>query len=1233
VRRADDEEAAARDDATAEPEKDATGEPAARTGNAPAGPEDETGAAAVAAADPEPTAEASPASEPAGVDERSEFHDGAAPARGSFAARRPVAVGVVFLAAVLFGWLSYFQLPVNLMPELTYPTLTVRTEFPGAAPEEVENEVSRPIEEELGVIGGLERISSISRAGVSDVVLEFQWDTPVADAVQDTLERLDQVFLPEETERPLVLRFDPSLDPVIELALSGQGERFQGEEGLRRLRRIAERQVKRELEPIKGVAAVQVRGGLEEEIHVRLDRAALARTGLSPTQVLRRLAEENVNVAGGTLEEGNVEYMVRTLNEYTTLAEIADTIVTTVDDRPVRLGDLGEVVRAHKERQIETRADGNVSVALDLYKEGDANMVALSKRVRAALGKVDFEAAAAKDGEAADAAPATRRGDGPSGIARRLFDDEDVRLEIVADRSVFIERSIAEVRNNAVLGGLLAVFVLYLFLRSVRATAIVAVAIPASLLVAFAPLDLMGVSLNIMSLGGLALGVGMLVDCSIVVLESIHRCREEGDDLVDAVVRGTLEVRSAVIASTLTTVAVFLPMVFVKGVAGQAFGDLALAVVLSLVASLGVALFLIPMLAARGGFQFGLGGRRPRLRLAAWSALVEDWRALSGVRRVLVAPLLVLRTLVWLPVEIVGKLFGALVTLVLLLVGGIVGLVVRGLARLLDRGPAAWVERGLERLSDGYRALLARALAAPRLVVGLLVAALAATAFGFVALDSELLPEVHQGEITFELALPAGTPLERTIEVLAPIEESLAADHDLVDRVLATYGFDPAQSTRSDEGEHTARFRVLLRRADAPSERAVAERVRARLKAIPDLEERLTRPVLFSFRTPIEVEVHGDDLDRLKRQATLVESKLAELPELADVASTLRAGAPEVEVVYDRERLALYGLSLGPVAESVRDLVRGAEATRFNLKDRRIPIVVQLAEADRRTIDDVRNLLVNPGGDRPIPLAAIADVRLGEGPSEVRRIDGRRVALVRANLAPGVALGEAVERLRRALDHEVDWPADMTYFVSGQDEEWQRSAGSLYLALALSIFLVYVIMAAQFESLVHPFVILFTIPLAFFGSIVALALAGMSLSIVVFLGMILLAGIVVNNAIVLVDYVNVLRARGLSRREALLSAGQVRLRPILMTTATTVLGLLPMALGFGDGAELRTPMAVTVIAGLSVSTLLTLLVVPVVYDRLDAALARGRTEPEDESEAAPTAAGVPALAAGEGAES
>jgi hydrophobic/amphiphilic exporter-1 (mainly G- bacteria), HAE1 family len=1192
------------------------GEPAADDAGTPSAD------AAVAAAQAAPEADL----DELVLDEPSEFADEASAARGSFAARRPVAVGVVFLAAVLFGWLSYFRLPVNLMPELSYPTITVRTEFPGAAPEEVENEISRPIEEVLGVIGGLERISSISRAGVSDVVLEFGWDTSVSDAVQDTLERLDQVLLPDEAERPLVLRFDPSLDPVIEFALTGAGERFAGEEGLRRLRRLAELQIKRELEPIKGVAAVQVRGGLEEEIHVRLDRAQLERVGMSPRQVMARLAEENVNVAGGTLEEGSVEYMVRTLNEYRTLPEIADTIITPAGERPVRLGDIAEVARAHRERQMVTRVGGGESVALDLFKEGDANMVALSKRVRDAMGKL---AVVTAETEPAAAKPSGRgRGDAPKGLAQRLLDEEGVRLEIVADRSVFIEGSIAEVRNNAVLGGLLAVLVLYLFLRSLGTTAIVAVSIPASLLVTFAPLNLLGVSLNIMSLGGLALGVGMLVDCSIVVLESIHRCREEGDDKFTSVVRGTNEVRGAVVASTLTTVAVFLPMVFVEGVAGQAFGDLALAVVISLVASLAVALYLIPMLAARSGIAFAGAGVAPQLRLAAWTAFVADWRASTGARRWLLLPLLVVRTLLWLPLELVAKIAGGLVTLLLAVAALVGGALLKLVGGLLDRGPAAWVERGMARLGDAYQRLLERALAAPSAVILALVAALALTVVGLGGLDTELLPEVHQGEITFELALPAGTPVERTIAVLSPVEQALLDEREHVDRVLATYGFDPAQSQRSDEGEHTARFRVLLRRAEPAVEEAVAERLRTRLAAIPDLEHRLTRPVLFSFRTPIEVEIHGEDLDALKAKAAEVERALAARPELADVASTLRAGAPEVEIVYDRERLARSGLAVGTVAEAVRDLVRGAEATRFNLKDRRIPVVVQLAEADRRTVEDVRDLVVNPSGARPIPLSSIADVRLGEGPSEVRRVDGRRVALVGANLAPGVALGTAVAALEATLEREVEWPAEMTYFVAGQNEEWERSSASLYLALGLAIFLVYVIMAAQFESLLHPFVILFTIPLAFFGSVLALWLGGVSLSIVVFLGMTLLAGIVVNNAIVLVDYVNVLRGRGMERRAAIAAAGGVRLRPILMTTSTTVLGLLPMALGLGDGAELRTPLALTVIAGLAMSTLLTLVVIPVVYDQLEIALERlrgrlaGQPEPRGRGETAAVAAAI-----------
>jgi HAE1 family hydrophobic/amphiphilic exporter-1 len=443
--------------------------------------------------------------------------------------------------------------------------------------------------------------------------------------------------------------------------------------------------------------------------------------------------------------------------------------------------------------------------------------------------------------------------------------------------------------------------------------------------------------------------------------------------------------------------------------------------------------------------------------------------------------------------------------------------------------------------------------------------------------------------------------------------------------MILTVGFDPAESQRADEGEHTARFKLLLDESDPRVEAAVIERLRRRLTEVPDVAARVTRPVLFSSQTPIEVEVHGDDLPRLKAWSEQVRAAMARLPELADVEATLKSGAPEVQIVYDRDRLARYGLNVRQVAELVRNQVRGFEATRFNRRDRRVPIVVRLEQADRETVDDVQSLVVNPQAGTPIPLSAVATVSLGEGPSEVRRVDSQRVGLVRANLADG-SLGSASEAIERTLRESIDWPADMTFLVAGQNQEWERSRGSLWLALGLSIFLVYVIMAAQFESLLHPFVILFSIPLAFFGTVVTLWTLSISLSVVVFLGMIMLAGIVVNNAIVLIDYINVLRRRGLPRDEAIVTAGAVRLRPILMTTATTVLGLAPMALGIGDGAEIRTPMAIAVISGLICSTVLTLFLIPSIYalfDRMKERLFGAAPADLPASEPAAASAGAP----------
>jgi HAE1 family hydrophobic/amphiphilic exporter-1 len=1221
-----------------------------------------------------------------------------------FIVARPVAILMVFLAAVVFGYLSLGRLPVTLMPELTYPTLTVRTVYPGAAPEEVENDIGRPIEEALGVVGGLQTISSINRAGVSDVVLEFTWDVEMSDATQDVLEKLDRVFLPVEAERPLILHFDPSLDPILELSLTGDGRRYEGEEGLRRLRRLADQQIKRELEPIKGVAAVQVRGGLEEEIHVSLDAAALGRAGISIQQVIDRLAQENINVAGGTLLEGRIEYMVRTLNEYDSLEQIEQTIVAHLEGRPVRVRDLGDVTWDHKEREILTRTDGNESVQIDIFKEADANIVAVADRVRQTLG--EFEIEQARNGAAATTSADKRKGPGgpvAAGLNAGLYKSEGAFMKIVADRSRFIESSISDVKSTAIFGGFLAIAVLYLFLRNFKSTAIVAVSIPVSLLVTFAPLNSMGLTLNIMSLGGLALGIGMLVDSSIVVLESIYRCREEGDPMTQAVIRGTLEVRSAVVASTLTSVAVFFPMIFVEGIAGQAFGDLGFAVVFSLLASTAVALFFIPMVANRTALGLGttgvvagvlgisaLASRNPRAAaaigalfavaivigwvtvaiLALRGKLAGDpstkkitglwrWSSLSALREgfpqyrrtVMTLLLLPYKTtrlsrlasyVLWLPSALAGVLVSVLglayLVVIRFLLGSVLewvvgkpGLIaVMGFAAFTRRAlvpavatvfrvvtwvPARLATRVLSIANDAYPRVLRGALAHPGIVVIVMAVCVWIAWDVGTSLDSELLPEVHQGEFTVEVQLPVGTPLQETDRVTAPVEQAILAEREHIESLILTVGYDSANSARSDEGEHSARFKVVLDENSraAEIESKVVERLRARFAEIPDLDARVVRPVLFSSKTAIEVEIYGTDLNLLREYGDLARAQLERLPQLADVETTMRPGAPEVQIVYDRDKLALYELNISTVARQVRDKVKGFEATRFNLTDRRIPILVRLRMDDRETVEDVANLIVNPGGERPIPLSAVADVTLGEGPSEVRRVDGSRVALIRANLSRG-SLSAAAESIRETLRNEIAWPAQLGFDIRGQSEEWERSQRSLLLALGLSLFMVYVIMAVQFESLVHPLVIMLTIPLAFVGTFVTLKILNLNLSVVVFLGMIMLAGIVVNNAIVLVDYINTLRSRNMDKHEAILTAGAVRLRPILMTTATTVLGLVPLALGIGDGAELRSPMAIAVISGLITSTALTLIVIPTIYSLLDgmvAWVARARSGKHD----------------------
>jgi multidrug efflux pump subunit AcrB len=1304
--------------------------------------------------------------------------------------RRPVAIFMVVLAIAVFGYVSYQQLPLNMMPDISYPTLTVRTDYPDTAPEEVENLISRPIEQRLGVVSNLVSITSVSRPGLSDVILEFGWGTDMNDAVQTVRENLDRLNLPRGVNRPLILRYDPTQDPIMRVGIYGQGNLFV-------LRQIAEEEIKQELEALKGVAAARVKGGLEDEIRVEISERQLSQMGLSINTINRRLQEENVNLAGGSLLDGQTEYLVRTLNEFRKIEEIADLVVGERNGIEIRVKDVGSVYRTNKEREIITRVNGVESVEIEIFKEADANIVATAQRVTDRLfgtpGQLEYaqklKANEIKQAKAGDRKAQVKQfvqmKEMTSFIAFSLPDD--VNMELLSDQSTFIESSVNEVKQTAVVGGILAILVLYIFLRNPSNTAIVGLAIPISIVATFAPMNVFGVSLNIMSLGGLALGIGMLVDNAIVVLESIFRCREDGDDIVMATIRGTGEVGGAVFASTLTTVAVFFPIVFVEGVAGQIFGDMALTVVFSLLASLGVALFFIPMLASRevnlGGGESGEG----RLREMTQSQILQlrsvvSLRAMADARekgdmglgavagRVLVglpwllgeyvarllwvvgvaiavllkAVLVILAGLLFFPVaffvqklrkkatagevwqsicswaeghdlfgrawvrliwdnllafqtpqtlgnDLVGQLRwnwgavkrvprwvwqGSVLKRILKIVPGILGEV--GVLMLFILGPVYFLlrfliftvlilvgktftlalmltflsaltalvllallalpilspilflfESSFSVVQSGYSPFIRWALKNRLTVVlGAVVPFVACWVLLLPTLGTELIPQVHQGEFHVDVSLPVGTPLEATDKTVKLLEERILQAPD-VGNISSAVGVDKTAISSSDQGEHTGVISVVLPEEKVDSEQGVFSRwvqdvirfpgrvwggirgesptakredrlmadLRNRFSDLPQVKADFARPALFSFKTPIEVEIRGYDLPTLTRLGREAESVMSDIDGLYDVQSSLQRGNPEVQIVYNRDLLAKYDLNVRSVASLVREKVQGNVVTRFREADRRIDVLVRVDEADRSGVSDLRRLVVNPNGQVPIRLSAVAGIEVHEGPSEIRRIDQQRAVLISANVS-GVDLGTMTVLIQQTLEG-MDIPQDVSVVIGGQNKEMETSLNSLTFALALAIFLVYIVMASQFESFIHPLVIMFTIPLGLIGVIVVLFVTGIPLSVVVFLGMIMLAGIVVNNAIVLVDYINHLRRTGLSKMESIVQAGEVRLRPILMTTSTTVLGLLPMALGLGDGAEIRTPMAITVVAGLISSTLLTLVIIPTVYSLLD----------------------------------
>ena len=1082
-----------------------------------------------------------------------------------FSTRRRVTVAMVTFTFVLFGFIALRDLKVNLLPDLSYPTLTVRTEYTGAAPAEIETLISEPVEEAVGVVKRLRKLKSISRTGQSDVVLEFAWGTDMDQASLEVRDKLDILRLPLEAKAPVVLRFNPSTEPVMRLVLTTPGNASGSERAeLMRLRRYADNELKKRLEPVDGVAAVKVGGGLEDEVQVLVDADRLSQLNIPVSLVIDRLRQENVNISGGRIEEGSERYLVRTVNQFSDLNQMRDLLVTNLNGVPIRLRDVATVEQGYKEREAVIRFKGREAVELAIYKEGDANTVAAADSVRKALRAMETANQATPPGGAGPGTPGTYKIDG-------------IPVQTIEDQSKFIRNALAEVKFEALIGGVLSILIIFFFLRDGWSTFVIGLSLPVSIIATFFFMDRLGLSLNVMSLAGLALATGMVVDDSIVVLESIAKARERGLGVLQAAIAGTREVSMAVVASTLTTVAVFFPLVFVQGVAGQLFKDQALTVSIALMISLIVSLTLIPMLSSiTGKAPMSFKPERPHpdwtpQNKVARAAAVAGRGARSGVR--------------W---GSFGLAVGV-ITAFRALFGG-VGFI---LAKVGE-----FILRPYERAAKWYVRILPRALEKPWLILGSSTAAFILALGVASTLGTDLIPQLAQDRFEMTARLPPGTQLRETDALVRAVQKAHSQDVD----VEALYGVS-GTGTRLDanpteSGENVAKLSVVLgENYSKDTEAAVTERMRATMAAYPDIQVKFGRPELFSFSTPLEIELRGQDLEAIQKAGRKLAELLQASPHFADVKSSVQQGSPEIQIRFDQERAAALGLTSRQIADQVVRQVRGEVATRYSFRDRKVDVLVRGRETDRASVSDIRRIIVNPQSDRPVTLESVADVVETEGPSEIHRADQTRVALVSSNLR-NVDLGTAVAEVRQLV---ADNPlgTDIKLAFGGQSEELESSINSLLFAFGLAIFLVYLVMASQFESLLHPFVILFAIPLAMVGAVAALWLSDSPVSVVVFIGLILLVGIVVKNAIVLIDKVNQLREEGVAKKEAICQGAASRLRPIIMTTMTTLFGFAPLAFFGGDGAEVRAPMAITVIGGLAVSTILTLVVIPIMYNLLD----------------------------------
>lgn len=1024
-----------------------------------------------------------------------------------FSIKRPITVIMSIVIIMLFGAVSLSKLPLDLLPKLDLAYAAVITEYRGAGPYEVENMLTKQIEDALGTVSNLKNMTSESTDGNSLIMIEFEDGTDMDFATLQMREKVDLIkgSLPDGVASPMVLKFDPSMAPILYISAGADMP-------LQKLSTYVEDNIKQKIERVAGVASVSIEGKEEREISVELIPEKLLGYGLSQNQIVSTLQSENNNVPGGKTAYGDKNIIIRTISKFTSIEDINSIPISLQNGSQIRLSDVALIKDSVKEVESASRLNGEKAVMISIQKQSSANTVQVINSIKKELNKITKE-------------------------------DDSVDLVILFDQAKFIEQVLQTVFSNAVFGGLLAIAILWLFLKNFKMAVSIGTAIPISVVATLSLIYFSGITLNMISLGGLALGIGMLVDNAIVVLENIYRYHTLGYNRYDSAVKGTSEISSAVIASTVTSVVVFLPIIFVSGFAAKIFRELAMTVSFSLATSLVVSLTVIPLLCY---MMLGIDERKEKEGLEN-----PDGSVLYKV-----------------------------------------GFIIKALA-IFDKGYEEFVEF--------YRQIIDYAIENRKKTIAVAVAIFFASMALIPFMGAEFMPPTDEGQVSVNIDLPKGKKLEETDNIVKKIEKYLMSNAD-VEKTSTVVGLSSGMGAST--GNKASITAILLDKKTRKNSTAeVAEEIRKYTKDIPGCEINVVQTQSMgmggsgSGSEGVSLQIYGNEIGELKRISLEIEKIMASVDGVRGIKSSLSDGAPELQILVKKDKAASFGLSASQIASTVRGMVDGVVATQLSQDGEEIDIRVKAKIGYFDNADEIKNISVQLQNGAYVPLGSIADISLEKGPSVINRENKQRVITLSSEIY-NRDIKSVNQDIKKIID-KYQFPEGYRASFGGQFDMMIDAFLSLVFMLVLSILLVYIVMAMQFESLIYPFIIMFSIPFALSGSLILTFLSGKSISIITFIGIIVLVGIVVNNSIVLVDYINTLRADGMDKKEAIKQSGLIRLKPILMTALTTIIGLVPLFLSRAEGSEMQSSLAAVVIGGLAFSTVLTLVIVPVMYYILD----------------------------------